>query len=78
MDEHAAHDDEDLTLPPVTTISRRRPRALWGVLAAVHCDHEHITLQRRVAGRHIVSQVFGIGRKECLVRPAPAHGLQHP
>ena len=35
MDEQGTHEVDELTLPPATVISRRRPKALWGVLAAV-------------------------------------------
>lgn len=35
MDEQRTHEVDELTLPPATVISRRRPKALWGVLAVV-------------------------------------------
>jgi hypothetical protein len=35
MDETGRHEADELTLEPVTVVRSRRPRALWGVLAAV-------------------------------------------
>lgn len=35
MDEQGTNEGDELTLAPVNVISRKRPKALWGVLAAV-------------------------------------------
>ena len=35
MDEQGTNEDRELTLPPATVLTRPRPKALWGVLAAV-------------------------------------------